>query len=710
MVQLISFSIQWCRGVNYFLILLGSYQLSYSQTNRIDSFKYLLNNCKSDTTKVYLLCKVGGEYYYKYSDMPKGLEYAKEALALADRINYKSGIANTGLLLARIYYDQGNFQDAEIHALRSSEIFKELNSKMDIGAIELNLADIKYSQGKYQEALIHANSCRQIYEELGFLKDVATAENIIGLIYYQSGQYSEALSVFSSALEKFIIVKDSVEMADVYINTGNIYLDQGNSQKAMENSIAALKIYESKDDKINIAKSYGSIGDLYLADNNRNDALNYYTKSLRIGEAIGAKELVSLILEHLGNLEKANKNYSAALDYYQQSLTLYREMDEKKGISTALEQMGELYSLQGLYTNAIHTYHESLNICNEIGDQLGIASLSNRIGKLNLELNHPDSARNYFLQALPIAKSMKAYDYLKDAELGLYNISMSKNDYKEALNHYMLFTEYSDSIFDSQKSKQMAEVKVKFESELKYRQIKLQSLELGTQKRTKNYLIAFSSLFVIISFLIYREYYNRQHLKLQNLRNKIASDLHDDVGSTLSSISIFSQIAQRRPSEVQPLLQTIEESSKKMLDAMADIVWTIKPENDQFEKIILRMRSFSYELLGAKQIQYRFIVDDKVGKINISMESRRNLYLIFKEATNNMVKYSNATKAEFSLKEDPGRLIMKIQDNGIGFDQSREYEGNGLKNMHARAREIGASLSVNSSIGNGTHIQLILEI
>ena len=176
----------------------------------------------------------------------------------------------------------------------------------------------------------------------------------------------------------------------------------------------------------------------------------------------------------------------------------------------------------------------------------------------------------------------------------------------------------------------------------------IQTLELNKQKSLKNYLMAGIVLLGILSFFVYKNYRTRQKLNLQTLRNKIASDLHDDVGSTLSSISIFSQMAQQQSKEVNPLLDTIGESSRKMLDAMADIVWTINPENDQFEKIILRMRSFAYELLGAKNIDFEFNADEEVAKMKLSMEVRKNLYLIFKEATNNMVKYAAANRASFS--------------------------------------------------------------
>jgi signal transduction histidine kinase len=169
-------------------------------------------------------------------------------------------------------------------------------------------------------------------------------------------------------------------------------------------------------------------------------------------------------------------------------------------------------------------------------------------------------------------------------------------------------------------------------------------------------------------------------------------------------------MAQKQSKEVIPLLETIEESSQKMLDAMADIVWTINSENDQFDKIILRMQSFAYELLGAKNIDFEFSSDEEVVKMKIPMTVRKNLYLIFKEATNNLVKYSGADKALFTVKGEKNNLTLLIHDNGKGFDTGQSTEGNGLKNMKKRADEIGGQFLIDSSPGKGTIVQLNVAV
>jgi sugar lactone lactonase YvrE/two-component sensor histidine kinase len=206
-------------------------------------------------------------------------------------------------------------------------------------------------------------------------------------------------------------------------------------------------------------------------------------------------------------------------------------------------------------------------------------------------------------------------------------------------------------------------------------------------------------------YSLYRVRVN-QLLRLQSIRNKIAHDLHDDIGSTLNSISVFSQVAQQEPGKQKAALEMIGESSRKIIEAMSDIVWTINPQHDSFEDIILRMRSFSYNLLRAKGIENIFRADESLNNLKLSLENRRNFYLFFKEAVNNLVKHSGASKSEIVLYSENHSVVLLIRDNGNGFDTSKEYNGNGIISMRKRAEEMRALLSIESLINCGTTIQL----
>ena len=201
-------------------------------------------------------------------------------------------------------------------------------------------------------------------------------------------------------------------------------------------------------------------------------------------------------------------------------------------------------------------------------------------------------------------------------------------------------------------------------------------------------------------------------MKELELRGKIASDLHDDVGSTLSSIRMYSDIVKHQPNQTSAaseLLDKISSNSKEMIENMSDIVWMIKPGNDDFKSIENRMLNFANELCIPANINFEFNKEASTDAVQMSMEQRRDIYLIFKEALNNLVKYSNASRVSISLVEESNFITLTIHDNGIGFDTNSASTGNGLLSMKTRAEEMNALLKIESEVGNGTHIQLKLK-
>ncbi len=213
-------------------------------------------------------------------------------------------------------------------------------------------------------------------------------------------------------------------------------------------------------------------------------------------------------------------------------------------------------------------------------------------------------------------------------------------------------------------------------------------------------------------YLFYRNRI-RQILKLQTIRNSIARDLHDDVGSTLSSIRIMSTIAQNSPAQSAEVMKTISKNSQRMLESMSDIVWAVDPENDSLNNIIVRMNQFAAQTLEPKNISFTVKTSGNISQIKLPMEKRRDFYLIFKEAVNNLAKYSEATKAEIEINTNGKSLAMKICDNGKGIDNPQLHgaqTGNGLKNMKRRAAILKGTLEIISGNGTGTIINLEIPI
>jgi signal transduction histidine kinase/ligand-binding sensor domain-containing protein len=235
----------------------------------------------------------------------------------------------------------------------------------------------------------------------------------------------------------------------------------------------------------------------------------------------------------------------------------------------------------------------------------------------------------------------------------------------------------------------------------------------------------FCALFLALAvYAIYR-YRINELVKRQTIRNKIAQDLHDNVGSTLSSISVYSQVAriyhqQNKKEDLDTTLEKISGASSEMISELNDTVWAINPRNDNMQVILQRMDSLARPLLASQGIQFHFKHDKSIESINLAMEKRKNFYLVFKEAVNNVLKYSGAKNLSINIRQKGKHIQMEIKDDGKGFDLSKTSEGykssdvfgggNGLKNMQARAKEMNGKLSVQSKPGAGTVVSLIFTV
>ena len=192
------------------------------------------------------------------------------------------------------------------------------------------------------------------------------------------------------------------------------------------------------------------------------------------------------------------------------------------------------------------------------------------------------------------------------------------------------------------------------------------------------------------------------------LRNQIAADLHDEVGSSLSSIHLLSQMAtQQQGSDTKhnAILARMSSNAKETMEKMGDIVWMIKPGETEAGSLKQRMERFAYEICSSKNIEVSIQLDE-LDKMKLTMKQRKNIYLIFKEALNNAVKYSGSEKIEIKASKQNKELLLLVKDFGNGFDSSIVKRGNGLDNMQNRAKELAGKIEINSEVGKSTEIIL----
>ena len=201
----------------------------------------------------------------------------------------------------------------------------------------------------------------------------------------------------------------------------------------------------------------------------------------------------------------------------------------------------------------------------------------------------------------------------------------------------------------------------------------------------------------------------RKEAEKEQMRSRIASDLHDEIGSNLSSIALIGQVLLEKVKVSQRMkerLQEIPRIARLTAESMRDIVWFINPENDDWDKFLAKMRETANMMLEIQD--FTFNVPEGGITLETDLNFRRNLYLIYKECLQNIIKHSRAQKVEIELRQKDNSLILRVGDDGVGFDTGREYSGNGLKNLRRRAADIGGKLEIISEIGKGTTVTLVV--
>jgi signal transduction histidine kinase len=221
-----------------------------------------------------------------------------------------------------------------------------------------------------------------------------------------------------------------------------------------------------------------------------------------------------------------------------------------------------------------------------------------------------------------------------------------------------------------------------------------------------------SAAAIVMGLLIYAlcRYRVEQLLAVERMRARIATDLHDDIGSSLSQIAILSEVARRESENAVPRvagpLSDIATVSGELVDGMSDIVWAINPKHDHLGNLEYRMRRFANDALGACNVDVEFRAEASDPSLHIDADVRRQVFLIFKEAVNNIARHSGAAHAtvEFTVAEDG--LVLRVVDDGKGFDPAAAAAGNGLANIRKRASELSGTAVWESVPNQGTTLTL----
>lgn len=554
----------------------------------------------------------------------------------------------------------------------------------------------------------------KIADKIGYKKGEAKLLDAYGVYNRDLSRYSEALELHRKSLDVAEDIGDVSAQMFALNNLGVVYRRLDENSSAINYHLRALKLAEETGHDYSASVSLNSIGNIHLALGNYLEAKNYFEQCLPIARKSNNTQGIAMNLNNIGEAFEALKQYDSAVVYYENSLFFNQQMNNDKGIAICYNSLGKVFSVQNKYDRAINLFENALEINKKLGDLLYTSTTFNNLGNLYLKQKAFQKANLMFDSALHISKHIRSKSEMKTAYDGLMRVNEGIGDFKKAYGFSTLSRLYADSLALDNNHRHIMQVEAIYKKA--HEESKIAIME--TQRRNDKIYIFGTILLAVLLLVSGALFFLRRRLIEHNkglqrelkLRAQIASDLHDDMGSTLSSIHIFSELLRKSEGKAPGLLDKIEANAKDTLEALDDIIWLVNPSNDKFSNLGVHINEYAIPLFESKGIEVEIDFPDEVADLPLPMTTRRNIFLIMKESINNLVKYSDCTKAIIKATMEGETIRFLVKDNGKGFDPDKLTHRNGIKNIKSRAAQMGATLNLHSVLQEGTEMELTVPI
>lgn len=576
---------------------------------------------------------------------------------------------------------------------------------------------------------VRADSVLRISEQLAiklhYGLGLAKAYTNRASIYYLTDRPQQALDYFQKALA----TAESHKLNPRFIcgaisNVAAALSKLGQYDKVVTMELRSLRLQEQHNVQPRIATTYGGIGNAFRELNKPQEALSYYQQALAIMQSTKNTSGLAIIENNMGICYDNLKQYDKSIPYYKRALKHAEDVKFELLQADILVNIGLALKLSKRPKEGIPFVERSLAVGQKQANKASMATAYFNLGQIYEDLKQYTPAETYLKKALQLAKERDNKEQIDNYTQGLADLYGGMKNFQQAYVFQLERNQHIDSMTAVRTSAEVHRLVAHYKTEQKEAQIKLlrqqaqiQDEELTNKRLQTNGLLIGGILLLLLGAAVSAWLLNRARIRrleeAQALRKQIAHDLHDEVGSTLSSISLLSGlvnglIAQNRPESVERAIQKINTDARQILEAMDEIIWTINPGNDSLHRIAIRLQEYAQPLMESKNIRFSLVADPALDGLPISMEVRRNLYLIGKEAINNLIKYSEATHAIMRFEHQKDQLKVVIEDNGQGFDTAQPSSRTGQQSMQERARAMGAILAVKSTPGQGTLLQLVV--
>jgi signal transduction histidine kinase len=543
-----------------------------------------------------------------------------------------------------------------------------------------------------------------------------------GLYYKNSGNYTTAIPYQKAAIKYARERSDKTSIAGMLLNLGNTYSEMGQHKQALTNRMEALKLFEEVHNDRGISFCYQGIAQSFYELKQYNRALEYANLSRDIKTSMKDTRGLHTSNSLIGQIYAGLHRFSAAEQAYNDALQIAAELKLVRGSAQTHYNKAILYKEYKFDSLALVHFDQSMTFSRQMNDT-GLYAIANR-EKMLMEKNQVSMGKQEALiqQSLQLSERAGKLNDQQQSHQLLSEHYQKQGNYALALKHLQLAYKLRDSMTGFDQQVALAKLEEEYNRDRKEKEIEilqrdkaLAAAELSKRSLMQWGLLAMMIMVMGTAYAWFSRYRLRQktnqQLALARVRSDIARDLHDEVGSSISSISMMSGMAleqQGQAEKLTHLLQKVKEYASETVERMSDIVWMIKPEEDGRNPLSDRMR----KVLADVQANYGITVETTLSEsdtLMLDLGQKRNIYLIFKEAVNNALKYSSLQRLTVDLQLANGELKLQVSDDGTGFDMVQSGRGNGISNMHKRAADLGGKLMVDSN-PSGTAVLLTVPL
>jgi signal transduction histidine kinase len=624
------------------VVFAGCYFNINAQSSKKDSLRAIIRKSKQDTNSVWAMIDYGKIMTNESVD--SAAIYFNKAFVLGKKLNHKKGIAQYYFAMVFLAGNRQSNRQEAIRLSREFELFaKNENNDNFLSGAYYSLASTYQGLDQLDSAIYYYENTLKLLEKIKSTTRKNTIYGNLSRIYSEQKMNNIALEYLDKAMNMNIKLKDTSALIINYINKSTLYYQMKNTAGEEKCNREGLRL-----------------------------AILSKNPYLQIG-----------ICTNIGAMFEDRKQYDSSLYYNQRAYQLAKEY------GSPIKSINPLIGIVACYAKK-----KDFNEANKY---------------LQLITQNPDIQRISLEQQLLITEQK-------------INILKGIGKYKEASELFLDYNKLKDSTTNIATQEKVLEFDNKLKKAESEKVILSKEVEIHKQK-TWIYLLSISGIaLLLLGFLFYRYQNKKQEAKSQqiklleqenefvavksslegqlNERVRISKEIHDDLGSSLTTISLLTEVLKTKVDGIKvPEVAKISATSARMVDSMNEIVWALNVHNDTLDSLVAFIRKYARDFLQDTSIKLVF-EEDVNQDFTLQGNVRRSIYLVVKEAINNVVKHADAQQVHLNIQTDNNKLTIMIEDDGKGINESKKSAfGNGLRNMKQRIEDIGGTFSMYQTKG-----------